>query len=370
MKWLFLSCNTGEGHNSAARAIIEAAEKKNITCELKDPVSFGANWAKNAVSAVYNKMIQKAPRVFGAVYRAGELFEKIKVTSPVYYANSLYAKNLQAYLRQENIDAVICTHLYGMEAMTAVRKKQGSAVPCFGVLTDYTCIPFTAETEMDLYFFPHKDLAPELVGNGIPAGKLLPTGIPVSSAFSSPVSREEARSLLAIPAGRRVYLVMSGGMGSGDLKNICDQFLQKESGDYAVYVLTGRNKALYEKLAARYQNKEQIQVHAFIDRVHLFMKAADVVITKPGGLSSTEAIVAGVPLIHLLHIPGCEPKNADFFAERGMSLRAESPNEAVDLAKWLIGDPESAEKMRQNQRLHSRPDAADYIVEQVLRYVR
>lgn len=369
MKWLILSCNTGEGHNSAARAIIEAAEKRNIACVFEDPVSFGGTWIKNAVSALYNKMIQKAPSVFGIVYRAGELFERTKITSPVYFANSLYAKNLREYLQKEKIDAVICTHLYGMEAMTAVRKKQGNAVPCFGVLTDYTCIPFTAETDMDKYFIPHKDMTEELVRNGIPAEKLQPAGIPVSSSFSFPVGRENARNALAIPADRRVYLVMSGGMGSGDLENICDQFLKKEAGDYTVYVLVGKNDALRDKLKACYQDKKQIQIVGFTDKVHLYMNAADVVITKPGGLSSTEAIVLGVPLIHLLHIPGCEPKNADFFAERGMSLRAESPDKAVNLAKQLMDNPELAEQMRRNQRIHARPDAADSIVEQVLRYV-
>lgn len=370
MKWLILSCNTGEGHNSAARAIKEAAEKKNIACVLEDPVSFGGTWAKNAVSAVYNKMIQKAPSVFGVVYRAGELFERIKIASPVYYANSLYAKTLQEYLQQERINAVVCTHLYGMEAMTAIRRKQGNTVPCFGVLTDYTCIPFTGETDLDKYFIAHQDLIPEIESNGIPAEKLMATGIPVSASFSSPVGRENARNFLVIPANRRVYLVMSGGMGSGDLQGICDRFLRTESGDYTVYVLVGRNDDLRDKLRERYKDKTQIQIIAFTDKVNLFMEAADVVITKPGGLSSTEAIVLGVPLIHLLHIPGCEPKNADFFAERGMSLRAESPSEAVSLAKQLIENPAQVEKMRENQRFYSRPDAAVCIVEEVLRYVR
>lgn len=369
MKWLILSCSTGEGHNSAARAIVEAAEKKNITCVLEDPVSFGGTWAKNIVAAAYNKTIQKAPRMFGAVYRAGELFDKTNITSPVYYANSLYAKDLQQYLQQEKIDAVICTHLYGMEAMTAVRKKHGNFTPCFGVLTDYTYIPFFTETDMDKYFIPHQDLTAELERNGIPAGRLSATGIPVSSAFSAPISRDEARRFLEIPESRKVYLVMSGGMGSGDLKNICDQFLIQETGDFTVYVLAGRNDSLRSKLQKRYQDNTQIQIVAFTDKVPWYMKAADVMITKPGGLSSTEAIVLGIPLIHFLFIPGCETKNIDFFNGKGLSLRAESSADAVTKAKQLADNPEQAEMMRQNQRFHSRPHAAESIVKEVLEYV-
>lgn len=369
MKWLVLSCNTGEGHNSAARAIIEAAEKKDITCVLEDPVSFGGTWAKNAVSDAYNKLIQKAPSIFGVVYRAGELFDKTKITSPVYYANSLYAKALQEYLKQEKIDAVICTHLYGMEAMTAIRKKLGDLTPSFGVQTDYTCIPFFAETDMDKYFIPHQDLAPEFEKNGMSGEKLSATGIPVGSAFCEPIGRDNARHLLEIPQTRRVYLVMSGGMGSGDLQSICDEFLKKEIGDFTVYVLAGRNDALHNKLKKRYIDNKQIQIVAFTNKVNLYMEAADVVISKPGGLSSTEALVLGVPLIHLLYIPGCETKNAEFFASRGLSLRADSPADAVRQARDFIDHPEKAERMRRNQRLYSHPDAAKRIVEQVIEHV-
>jgi len=364
-KWLVLSCNTGEGHNSAARAVMEAALEKSIACTLKDPISFGGTGIKNTVSSAYNSMIQRAPTTFGIVYKAGELFEKTGITSPVYYANALYAKSLFNYLHREAFDAVICTHLYGMEAMTAVRRREKDITPCFGILTDYTSIPFLAETDMDAYFIPHKDLVKELAQKGIPEGKIVPTGIPVSSGFSSPVGRKSARNYLVIPTDRLVYIVMSGGMGCGDLQKICDCFLEKACGDYVVYIFAGRNDDIYEKLRLRYQHNPKIQVIAFTDKIHYFMEAADAMITKPGGLSSTEAIVLGVPLVHVLFIPGCEPKNAAFFSERGLSVFSDSPADAVDHAIHLSQDHEATNRMRANQREHAMPNAARHITEWV-----
>lgn len=370
MKWLFLSCHTGEGHNSAARAIIKAAEQHGIDCILADPLSFGSEWAERAASNTYNSIIQKAPAAFGVVYRAGELFEKTGVTSPVFLANALYAKNLKSYLQAERFDAVICTHLYGMEAMTAVRKRLTDTTPCFGVLTDYACIPFFAETELDRYFIPHADLMEELVDKGMDREKLLPTGIPVSLEYANPRGKAAARNALVIPEKRRVYLVMSGGMGSGNLQSICDSFAQLERADQTVYVLVGRNDELCEKLRDRYRKQKSIQIITFTTQVYLFMEAADVLITKPGGLSSTEAITLGIPMIHLLSIPGCETRNADFFVRHGMSLLAESPLDAVEKAIKLVEDPQQRERMKDNQRAHAHPDAAKRIVDQVIRYAK
>lgn len=369
MKWLILSCNTGEGHNSAAHAVMEAAEHRGIECELRDPVSFSTAFATKAASSTYNGMIRKIPTAFGVVYKAGELLDKTNLTSPIYVANSIYAKSLTDYLEREKINAVICTHLYGMEAMTAVRKTKNNMTPCFGVVTDYTYVPFLSETEMDLFFIPHEDLTEEFEEKGMDPKKLIPTGIPVSSKFCYPIGRKAARNTLIIPEIRRVYLVMSGGMGSGALQSIGDLFLKKEKGDFMVYIMVGRNGDLGDKLRERYKSNPRVQIVTYTSKVHLFMQAADVVVSKPGGLSSTEAIVLGVPLIHLLHIPGCETKNAAFFEEHGMSIKADSPADAVSKAKDLIHDHEMKRKMFFNRYQHVHPDAAETIVDRILKVI-
>ena len=318
---------------------------------------------------VYNNMIKKRPRLFGAVYKAGDLYERTGLTSPVYLANALYRKELHRFLGEEKIDGVICTHLYGMEAMTAVRRKEGCTLPCFGVLTDYTCIPFFGEPEMDGVFLPHEDLCGELTGKGVPAEKLFPTGIPVGARFGEEVPREEARRRLGFSPAGRLYLVMTGGVGCGDIGSLCEQLLRADPQEGAICVLTGRNREMLEQLTARFGGDPRVQLVPFTDQVREYMAAADVMLSKPGGLSSTEAAVAGVPLVHVMAIPGCETKNAAFFAQRGMSLEGENLRDAARKARSLAEDPAAAERMRRCQRENTHADAAEQIVERVAAFV-
>lgn len=367
MKLLILSCSTGEGHNSAAHALMESAAERGIDCEIADPVAFGSERARKVVAVCYNGIIQHVPRLFGIVYKAGDLFDKTGITSPVYFANRLYARNLGDYLRKGAFDAVICTHLYGMEAMTALR-REGLTIPTYSVLTDYTCIPFLAETVADSYFIPHEALCVELIEKGIPAERVFAPGIPVGRKFGRHTGQTAARNYLAIPQDRRVYLVMSGGMGSTGLLALCEALTDAESGDFGVYVLVGRSDELRERLEVRFKGEPSVHIVTFTEKVNLYMEAADVLLSKAGGLSSTEAAVLGVPLVHTMVIPGCEQKNAEFFSSRGMSVYANPAQTAINCAMRLIKHPEAANAMRIKQRQFIHPDAADRILEEVLHH--
>lgn len=366
MKLLVLSCSTGEGHNSAARAVIEAARQRGIHCVLEDPVSFGGQRVKRAVANVYNNMIKDRPRMFGAVYRVGELFDRTGIASPVYFANAAYEKKLHEYLLAEGFDAVLCTHLYGMEAMAAVRRRDGYAIPCYGVLTDYTCIPFFGEPEMDRYFIAHEELHQELVEKGVPGERIEATGIPVSPRFGERVGRRQARESLGLPQASRVYLVMTGGVGCGDAGSLCAHLLAREAGDFQIVVLTGRNEEMRKELTEHFREMTQhLTLVPFTREVDRYMEAADVLLSKPGGLSSTEAAVCGVPLVHVAAIPGCETKNAAFFAAHGMALWAKDLADAAEKACTLVREKDMAARMLTCQRENIHADAAERIVETI-----
>ena len=362
MKILILSCSTGEGHNAAARALIEAAELRGDRADLRDPVSFGGERARRAVAGAYNGMIRRTPVLFGAVYGIGDLVDRTNLTSPIYLANALYAEKLSREIVRDGYAAVISTHLYGAEAMTAVRRREGNPIPSYCVLTDYTIIPFFTEPDADALFIPHADLIEEGIEKGAVPEKLIPTGIPTSPRFPSPVSREEARRRLGLPPAARVYLCMSGGVGCGNMSRLCRRLAETEEGDdWRVCVLTGRNAGMKEALEARFPGNHVTAV-PFTKEVPLWMRASDAVISKAGGLSSTEAAVAGVPLIHLMTIPGCETRNAAFFEARGMSRRTRSESEAAEAAAALVRDSAASEAMREAQRQNTRADAAERIL--------
>ena len=368
MKLLLLTCHTGEGHNSAAQALSEAAQDLGIQAQIADPLVFGNQRAGRMAASCYNTIIRRTPRLFGAIYKAGDLYSATRLTSPVYWANSLYANGLSAYLREGGFDAVACTHLYGMEAMTALGKRGAWTAPCFGILTDYTCVPFFAETCLDGYFIPHADLLPEMVQKGVPAERIRCTGIPVSPQFDAAVDRAAARRQVGMPQDTRAYLLMSGGMGCSYVLDLCEELRRCAPAGFTAYVLAGRNARLMEELRRRYGDDARIQPVGFTRQVALYMRAADVLLSKPGGLSSTEAAAANVPLVHIMAIPGCETRNAAFFSSRGMSVRAANAREAVQAAGMLVENPEAAERMRRMQRQYVPPRAAERILLDIAAY--
>ena len=363
---LILSCFTGEGHNSAARAMHSAFDALEVPSRIMDPVSFQGKHAQHFISSFYNGMIRRTPGAFGALYKAGALYDATGWVSPVYLANAAYAERLNRFLEAQRYTDVVCTHLYGMEAMTALKKRGKSSVPAYGIMTDYTCIPFFAETELDGYFTPHASLSDDLIRRGLPAERLYPFGIPVSPAFDTPLPRQEARAKLGIPENRKMFLIMTGGVGCESLLGLCDAFLASADETMLAQILVGHNESLGEKIRERYGADGRIHPVPFTDQVPVYMCAADVMLSKPGGLTSTEAAAANVPFVAVKAIPGCETCNAAFFQQHGMALSARNDEEAVAFAMKLATDPERAERMRRAQRETLPPHAARTIAQFVL----
>ena len=365
-KILILTCSTGEGHNSAARAVQKVLEKKGIICEMADPVAFQSKRMERLVSALYNNTIRKKPEVFGAVYKLGDLYSSSKLPSPVYWANAHYSAALKEYILEHHFDAVICTHLYGMEAMTAIRRDKDFTIPCYGILTDYTCIPFLDETELTGFFVPNQETKNHLINHGTPEENIIISGIPVDDSFRDCPTKEAARKSLNIPQDQKVFLVMTGGVGCENMEGLCDTLLLNAPDDALMLVLTGKNDALKNRLTEKYGALSQFKAVGFTRQVPVYMAAADVMLSKPGGLSTTEAAVANVPLVHIHAIPGCETCNAKYFSEHGMALWAKDDEEAVIYAKAIAYQKDSADRMRAQQRRLIPPNAAHMIVEKVV----
>ena len=159
--------------------------------------------------------------------------------------------------------------------------------------------------------------------------------------------------------------MMTGGVGCENMEVLVRRMLRRMKGDEYLVVLTGRNDALKARLDALQDSR--CRTVSFTHQVELYLAACDVLLSKPGGLSTTEAAVAGTPMVHIHAIPGCETCNARFFASHSMALYAQNNAQAVADAWKLANHPDKAEAMRKLQQRFIRPDAADHIAEEVLR---
>ena len=177
MEALILSCSTGGGHNTAAQAVFEALTERGHHAVRMDPYTLVSEELANKVGQTYIKLVQKSPKLFGAVYDLGNAYRKLPGRSPVYHINGKMAPYMQKYLAEHLTDVIVCTHLYPAEILTHMRLNGMETPPFVFIATDYTCVPFTEESDCDLYVTPSPLLSSDFTGRGIPAKKLRPLGI-------------------------------------------------------------------------------------------------------------------------------------------------------------------------------------------------
>ena len=368
MKVLVLTRSTGEGHNRAAHAVRAAFQAKGHDCVVMDAMSVALgrprqpSAASDLAAKIYGWVALRAPFAFGAVYALGEVYTRTPIPSPIYFQNAKWAEATNEFIQANGFDAVVATHLFPQETLGVIRRRYPSRTKYFVVLTDYTCIPFFTEHPMDGFMIPHADLVRECVRRGVPKDRLRVTGMPVAPQFASAQTKDAARGGLGLPSDASVFLIMSGGVGSMRMGDLGDQLLTIGGESTRLIILPGRREDLFRQIAGRYQADPRVMVTPFTDRVADLMAASDVLLSKPGGASSTEAAVVGLPLVHTGTIPGNESKNARFFASHGMSLNAPKLEDAALAAFSLYRDPAAAAQMRAAQAANAIPDSAERVV--------
>lgn len=355
MKALILSCNTGGGHNSAARAIAEEMQERGDEAYVLDYLCLAGEGVSRLVGDGYVQIVKKTPKLFGLVYKLGMVLSRLMRKSPVYYVNGRMAKYLDSYLQEHPVDVLVMPHLYPAETITYMKSKGMKLPLTVAIMTDYTCIPFWEETDCDYYVLAHEAMKKSCIKRGIPEEKLRTFGIPVAKSCRRSITREGAREKLGLEQQDRYFLAAGGSMGAGDLQELVEKLLE-ESTDEKIIVICGSNRKAEQKLKKKFTGQERVQILGFTTQMALYLKACNVLFTKPGGLTSTEAAVAGIPMIHTAPIPGCETVNRKFFVKAGMSWSAMTLKGQVEKGVTLMNDREAAKGMveKQKKQIHGQ----------------
>ncbi len=335
---VILSCGTGGGHNAAASAIYDELKSRGHQVTFMDPYDLVSKRLTDHVDDLYIKIVQTSPKAFGFLYDLGEMHRKLPIHSPVYWINGKIADLMEGYLRSHYFDYIVMTHMYPAHILAHLKNK--IILPkTILIATDYTCIPFMEETDCDQYIIPSSDLISEFSKRGIPSDKLIPLGIPVRRGFTLPYDKKEVRDSLGLSNDHKYILLAGGSIGAGKLEDTIESLVPYlfDNNDHLI-VICGNNDELYEDLMMEYAD-DMIKIIKSTDKMADLMKACDLFISKPGGLSSTEAAVVNIPLIHISPIPGCETYNAKYFKDRKMSILVEDPKEElIDKLKTLDKD--------------------------------
>ena len=365
MHILLLSANTGEGHNSTSKAIMDVLRAQGHSCEMQDVLAFLSPRFSKFICNWHSRIYKYMPKLFDAGYGVMERnVPDPEESTPVYELLSLGAYKLYQMLLQKDFDSILCVHPFAGVMMTEVRKDWNVTVPCYFVATDYTCCPTVEQCRLDGYFIPDPALIPEFVQAGLPEDKLFPLGIPVRQSFYQKNVQYQAKSRLGLPVDGCVILLMCGSMGCGPIRRVAKALAEQLPGGSMVVAICGRNTKLQEDLLQF--SHPNLRVLGFVEDIPGYMDAADIIVTKPGGLSSTEAANKHLPMVLINTIGGCESRNFDFFLSRGYALGSSNADEVIRQTVNLAANRSQQRLLHQtlSQRFHI--NSAQEIAQQVL----
>ena len=368
MKTLILTCNTGQGHNSTAASIREVFEFNHTQCDIADALSFLSPQASKLITTVHSGIFSLVPKVFDMGYSTSKDSGKMNPAEYLTKAISFGAKKLSNFIIENEYNHVICVHLFAGVLVTNMRQKYRTNVTFSFLPTDYTAYPLVEKTMADLYFMPHEALSELYVQKGVDKKKLIPTGIPIRRAFIAARTKSEARKLLNIAEDEKVILMMCGSLGCGPIKDIAISILEKAPKNTRLLVACGVNKKLLKSLQKL--NCDRITAFSYSDNVPQLMAASDVFVTKPGGISITEASRVGLPMVLINLIGACETPNFEFFTAHDYAVGCKHPSEVADKCKELLDSPEKLDELSNRIKANFSKNSTQIIYDHVSELVK
>lgn len=351
MRTLILSCNTGEGHNSCAKAIQETYAAHGETCDIVDALQFISKRASQFISDWHSRIYRHAPKLYKAGYHTAEERTSVfREGTTVYRYLTSGSEKLYHFILDGGYDNIICTHVFPALALTAMLKHHPMPLVTSFVSTDYTCSPSVENSELDYYFIPDISLTEEFVQCGVPREKLIDSGMPVKQAFYQDTDKAAAKAELGLPVDHQHLLVMCGSIGCGPIKELTEDLLIRLTSEQELTIVCGANEELFAKLERHFAHDPRIHIHGMVDYVPVLIHSADLFLTKPGGLSTSEAAACGVPMLLMDTVAGCEGHNLNFFLRQGIAVTADTPKHLADLAAALLADPEQLQEMSRAAR--------------------
>jgi processive 1,2-diacylglycerol beta-glucosyltransferase len=368
---LFLSARVGEGHRAAADAVRQRLVTRGIRGEVVDSYRYAASLFSKVVSDGYIGMVRTIPQVYGFIYDRAE--RATAAGGFRVWASEFTARNIRGLMQRLRPSAVVCTHAFPCGVMSAYKRLYDPSIPVMGIVTDFVVHPFWIYRNIDAYAVATPEIQAALVGRGIDAERIGIDGIPVEPRFGAVAAdRGALREALGLPRDAAVVLVMGGGLGLGPVATTV-RLLARTSGaregtvsPVIPVVIVGKNRRLEHRVIDQARRDgADVRVLGFVENVFDWMHAADVLVTKPGGLTTSEALAARVPLVLLRPLPGQEERNARYLVSRGAALRASGPGDLVRAVDAVLAGGRVSERLRESAAALAHPDAADVIADRI-----
>lgn len=365
---LLLCASAGAGHITAACALEQSFRKQapGVDVEVRDVLQAATAVFRTFYAAGYDAVVKYVPPLMGWLYDA---FDRPRQGGRERFRTAFQSASLRRvrrYIVERRPRLIVNTHFLSAEVVAQLRNEGELACPQVTVITDFEAHRLWVQEPTERYYAPADPGVAALRAWGVEPERILVTGIPVRAAFEQTREPHELRRELDLDPEQPVILLVCGGCGAGLTQQWLESLARLRSAAQIV-AITGRNTWLHARLQRFARGlPRRVRVIGFTDAMHAWMQAADLMVSKPGGLTVAEALVCGLPLVIVNPIPGQEVRNSDYMLEHGAAVKMNSPHLLGYRVDELLEDGIRLRRLRDNALAIARPGAADRIVADAL----
>jgi len=355
------------GHHNATLAIEKAIRILEPAAQILNINAFNYTnpVAEKITNSIYMGIIKMAPKIWDYLYDNPKIAKKIeKIKKSIYKANSPKLKKL---FDKFNPDVVICTQAFPCGMVSDYKLTYRSSLSLIAVLTDYAPHSYWIYDNVNYYVTPAEDVSSRLVNKGVRPEKVKSLGIPFDPKFNEPLGKNKIMRKLKLTFGIPTVLIMGGGQGLGPIKAIV-KALEKAKGGIQEIIVTGTNKKLYKTLKRRIKKyKKKVLLFGYTQHINELMHVAEIVVTKPGGVTTAEVIAKSKPMIIIKPLPGQEANNARYLTKKGAAIKLDNPKKINLIIDEFIRNPHKLSRLSEAAKGISKPNSSLDIARLVLR---
>lgn len=365
------------GHRQATMAVQRALKQLDPNMEAPTVNGFGYTYPRleRVVNSAYMSVIKTTPKVWDYMYDNPNIVKNSKRIKD--YLHKTSHEKIAKLIERHQPDTVVCTQAFPCGMVAAYKKAHKADFKVVGVLTDYAPHSFWINDGVDYYIVPSNDAKERFVTKGIPEDMIKVYGIPIRSKFSLQLDKKPILEKLGLEENIPTILIMGGGQGLGPIRRVVKSLLKIEM-PLQMIVLTGVNKKLMKwldkqqnkKKKPKTQKNKKLIVYEYANNVDELMEAATLIVTKPGGMTTSECLAKGLPMVIVNPLPGQEMRNTDFLLQKNIAIRIDKTSDIGEEIELLLKSPEKIIDMKRAAYSESHPHAALDIAKLILDDVR
>jgi processive 1,2-diacylglycerol beta-glucosyltransferase len=334
-----------------------------VSCEGIHSINYSNPVFGKIISKLYIQLLKMVPQVWDYLYDNPYVE---KATRDLREFIGLFnTRRITELLRKYRPSCLVCTQAVPAGLLSAMKERGLINVPLVGIITDFGVHKYWISSQVDLYLVPSNEVRRRMMRLGVSEDRIRVTGIPVDLHFAQRLDRRAARAALGLGTRDPLILVMGGNYGLGPLEDAVNALRRIPLG-FQLVVVCGNNRSLLRRMTRYFAGDRRVRILGHTRTVHRLMGAADLLISKPGGLTTSEALAQGLPMVMIEPIPGQEERNATYLLRHGAAIRADTLDELVEVVSHLFLEPARLDRLRESGARLARPwaarDAADAIL--------